>query len=409
MERKRNEIDRLKVILRLQDLLAGVSESRKDFLNGTNGALVSHRVPSESASHTLSLQTLSQEQLDSIAELHKAITPDRTAGEEYPKQLETAAERLFALSQYKDREAVKGTTYRQIRETLDAVGQCDYFEKRKKSPKKRNSTNAPQQPPAPTEQAEIKPHHQPATTVEQPIPPAEHLSVVNQQQQPQHVQFLQDSTLPQDPAIVSMQLNQPLYPNVPAYSDASDMQLTGQKFVDAPLIPTQTFTNAQFAGGYPASYIHNGHHAPVSIAPIVAPVLHPTPISHHLPSSQAQDHAVSIDARSFKQQPQQNSEYAANMEHLRKSSQGADENTNFTNNNNNRGGYYRKRGGYRGGGGNRQATNGSKGVAGANNGAETAPQQMNGYQSRRGDGRKPTPRSGEGVRTQAKFENKQQQ
>ncbi|RWS24540.1 caprin-like protein [Leptotrombidium deliense] len=115
LERQQQEAERLKTVLMFQDLLNafGTDETKNDFRNGTNGAIV-----------------LSEEKLDQLDELYKLVQADRSRVEEpFDKQLESAGERWIALVEGKNREAVKGTTFKELKELLMSISVCGYFDK----------------------------------------------------------------------------------------------------------------------------------------------------------------------------------------------------------------------------------------------------------------------------------------
>ncbi|XP_054719925.1 caprin-1-like isoform X2 [Uloborus diversus] len=116
LERQQLELQRIKEIIVYQDLLTsmGGEDVRQDFLNGTNGAV-----------------KLSEEELNSLDELYKAICPERDTdaeSSEFDQLMSTAAEHIQALLDSKSKEAF-GTTYKGIRETLQKIQFCSYFNK----------------------------------------------------------------------------------------------------------------------------------------------------------------------------------------------------------------------------------------------------------------------------------------
>ncbi|XP_035233301.1 caprin-1-like isoform X2 [Stegodyphus dumicola] len=117
LERQQLELQRIKEIMVYQDLLnsMGGEDVRQDFLNGNNGAV-----------------KLTEEELNSLDELYKAICPEREADSEnssnFDQVLSAAAEHVQALLDAKNKE-VFGTTYKSLKETLQKIYTCTYFNK----------------------------------------------------------------------------------------------------------------------------------------------------------------------------------------------------------------------------------------------------------------------------------------
>lgn len=117
LERQQNELQRIKEIISYQDLLnsMGSEDIRNDFLNGVNGAI-----------------KLTEEELNSLDELYKAISPERDTekenSSEFDEMLSAAAEHIQALLDSKNKE-VFGTTYKALKETLLKIQSCTYFNK----------------------------------------------------------------------------------------------------------------------------------------------------------------------------------------------------------------------------------------------------------------------------------------
>ncbi|XP_023218822.1 caprin-1-like isoform X1 [Centruroides sculpturatus] len=113
-ERQQQEIQRIKELLLLQDILVnmGTAEIRNDFLLGTNGALL-----------------LEEDKLSQLDEFYKLISPDRNSEEEetsFEEQLLAAAEHLTSLLDGKNKE-VLNTTYKNLKELLIKINECGYF------------------------------------------------------------------------------------------------------------------------------------------------------------------------------------------------------------------------------------------------------------------------------------------
>ncbi|GFS40479.1 caprin-1 [Trichonephila inaurata madagascariensis] len=117
IERQRQELQRIKEIMVYQDLLnsMGGDDVRQDFLEGNKGAV-----------------KLTEEELNTLDELYKSICPERDPESEYSTEfnnaLSSAAEHIQNLLNGKDREAF-GTTYKGLRETLQKIHTCSYFNK----------------------------------------------------------------------------------------------------------------------------------------------------------------------------------------------------------------------------------------------------------------------------------------
>ncbi|GFW59931.1 caprin-1 [Trichonephila clavipes] len=122
IERQRQELQRIKEIMVYQDLLNSMGEDdvRQDFLEGNKGAV-----------------KLTEEELNSLDELYKSICPERDPESEYSTEfnnaLSSAAEHIQNLLNAKDREAF-GTTYKGLRETLQNIHTCSYFNKPEEVP-----------------------------------------------------------------------------------------------------------------------------------------------------------------------------------------------------------------------------------------------------------------------------------
>jgi hypothetical protein len=105
LERQQQELDRIKTIIRFQDILARFDSTvRQDFLKGTKGAI-----------------KLSEEELSHLDKLYN-ITSDLS-----DKELESSAEKLLSLAEGKPREAWTGVTFHQLKELLTKIVNCKYF------------------------------------------------------------------------------------------------------------------------------------------------------------------------------------------------------------------------------------------------------------------------------------------
>jgi len=114
MERQLQELQRVKDILKVQDVLSGMGDevTRADFLSGGNGAL-----------------TLTKENLDHLDKLYKLITPAHEvddAGQTYEQQLVAASEHIVSILDGRNKE-VLGTTYKGLKELIFRIHDCGYF------------------------------------------------------------------------------------------------------------------------------------------------------------------------------------------------------------------------------------------------------------------------------------------
>lgn len=111
-ERQLQECRRVREILQLQGLLdsLGSDNVRQDFQTGKHGAIV-----------------LTEENLDQLDELYKLISPSRDGETDYLEALSQAADHIVNLLDAKDK-AVVGTTYKELKELLDLISMCGYFE-----------------------------------------------------------------------------------------------------------------------------------------------------------------------------------------------------------------------------------------------------------------------------------------
>lgn len=112
MERQTLEVKRIREILKLQNLLdsLGSDKVRSDFQTGKHGAVV-----------------LTEDNLNQLDELYKLISPSRDGETNYTDQLTTASDHIVNLIEAKEKEVV-GTTYKDLKEMIDMIGDCGYFE-----------------------------------------------------------------------------------------------------------------------------------------------------------------------------------------------------------------------------------------------------------------------------------------
>ncbi|XP_045174193.2 caprin-1-like [Mercenaria mercenaria] len=113
-EKQLQEVKRVKEVLQLQGLLdnLGSEKVRQDFQTGKHGAIV-----------------LTEENLDQLDELYKMISPTRDGETDYLESLSEASEHIVCLLDAKDKPVVGTTSYKELKELLDLISQCGYFEK----------------------------------------------------------------------------------------------------------------------------------------------------------------------------------------------------------------------------------------------------------------------------------------
>jgi hypothetical protein len=233
-ERTQRERERLQTIIKYQDLLSSFGEAkvRKDFTNGTNGAI---KLPSN--------------RLDQLDELRKGIRLSRNrTTEQTTSQVASAADRLYALSEGKNREAVPDATFKELKESIEQIELTGYFNKVASLPEPQQ-TSAPKA--APTQQATVQ-APQPMLVQTQLINDQAMLNQYNQNTPSQYpdVNFIQESSLVDhgiagDPAIITL-VPQGGYP----HGQYVDLDGNGQpqNFENgSPLIPSQTITNSSYA------------------------------------------------------------------------------------------------------------------------------------------------------------------
>ena len=244
------------------------------------------------------------------------------------EQIQASSKALLALVYGKEKQAVNGVTYKEIKLTLDSINESGYFDVKPETSE-----------PEPTAETAI-----PANDVQviEQIP-IDQTNLQNQLGQP--VQFLQDSTI--DPAIVSMQPAIAMY-----HTNYNGGDLTHVQGKFDTLIPTQTYTNpnyANFGGGFmpPLPTPHTGGKPPQT---------NQTIIQTQFIQPVAQENNNTANENQTFDQP---TEYAANVEHYRKSTR---IHKNYNDENNYNQGFRPKgnrgsRGGYRGA--RNQGTNGN--------------------------------------------------
>lgn len=111
------DTNKIREVLLILDCLMqmGNSEARDDFLNGTNGAV-----------------KLTEEDLKILDDLYPEVTPKHEVAEDglpaFPNLSIKAAEHLYAIIDGKPKE-VLGTTYTHIKEIVNSVHECGYFDR----------------------------------------------------------------------------------------------------------------------------------------------------------------------------------------------------------------------------------------------------------------------------------------
>lgn len=116
VQQQRRELRRIKEVLVYQDLLnsMGGDDVRQDFLEGNKGAV-----------------KLTEDELNSLDELYKVICPERDPESEnknFDINLFRAAKHIQLVLDSKEKVAF-GTTYKELRETLQKIYTCSYFNK----------------------------------------------------------------------------------------------------------------------------------------------------------------------------------------------------------------------------------------------------------------------------------------
>ncbi|KAH3885861.1 hypothetical protein DPMN_009859 [Dreissena polymorpha] len=111
-EKQMQELKRIREVLQLQGLLdsMGTDVVRQDFKTGKHGAIV-----------------LTEENLEQIDELYKLVSPVRGGDTDYLESLSEASEHIVNLLDAKDKP-IGGSTYKTLKELLDLISQCGYFE-----------------------------------------------------------------------------------------------------------------------------------------------------------------------------------------------------------------------------------------------------------------------------------------
>lgn len=106
------EIERLRLVFQFQDLLGSLNaDVKNDFLNGTNGAT-----------------QITEEKLQHLEEFSKLIDSEKNKVDETSNKPHIkTAERYLALVEGVRSDAFKGTSYKELKETLTSINECGYF------------------------------------------------------------------------------------------------------------------------------------------------------------------------------------------------------------------------------------------------------------------------------------------
>lgn len=72
-------------------------------------------------------QVLTEENLEQLDELYKLISPSRDGEKNYHESLSHAADHIVSLLDAREKPVV-GTTYKELKELLDLIAGCGYFE-----------------------------------------------------------------------------------------------------------------------------------------------------------------------------------------------------------------------------------------------------------------------------------------
>ncbi|XP_032815922.1 caprin-1 isoform X6 [Petromyzon marinus] len=111
--REEAEQKRLRLVLEVQYILDSLGDgeaARLDFLAGQNGAAL-----------------LLTQEMAYLDDLYKLVNPERVETTSFETQMEQASQHLWDLVEGKDKP-VAGTTYKIIKEVIDRVRECSYFD-----------------------------------------------------------------------------------------------------------------------------------------------------------------------------------------------------------------------------------------------------------------------------------------
>lgn len=172
-ERILNEHKRLKQVLLIQNMFEnlGIEQVRNDFRNGWHSAVV-----------------LTEENLTQLDNLCKLVTP---ASRENEKEFTSASEHLCNLLDAREK-AILGTTYKELKELIDLILNCGYFEN---APRYDKTNGSSQETSIADKAEESKPNEEPVTS---DVKPAE------------------TNTIPEEPESVSVEIEKQPEPVLPA-------------------------------------------------------------------------------------------------------------------------------------------------------------------------------------------------
>ncbi|XP_023942768.1 caprin homolog [Bicyclus anynana] len=159
------ETNKIREVLLVMDCLMqmGNSEAREDFLNGTNGAA-----------------KLTEEDLKILDDLYPEVTPKHEVNEDgqpgFYSYTIKAAEHLYAIIDGKPKDFL-GTTYAHIKEIINTVYDCGYFDKSAEvmvaaAPEECQVVPEPEEPEPSPEPEELEPPPVYAAPAPLPAPPA---------------------------------------------------------------------------------------------------------------------------------------------------------------------------------------------------------------------------------------------
>lgn len=142
-ERILNEHKRLKQVLLIQNMFDNfeIEQVRNDFRNGCHSAVV-----------------LTEENLTQLDNLWKLISPESRENE---KEFTSASEHLCNLLDAREK-AILGTTYKELKELIDLILNCGYFEN---APRYEKTNSSSQETSHANKAEETKPSEEPVSTV----------------------------------------------------------------------------------------------------------------------------------------------------------------------------------------------------------------------------------------------------
>jgi hypothetical protein len=231
--RVKENIDQVKNILTIQDIVGRL------FVDDSALEAVKYGVADK-------LKPIKEERIQGLRLLHEVAFPDRKKPEPFEKQLDVAAEKLWALSTNKKKgQCVKGSSFTDIRETVFSIHKSGLFGETGASSPVSQLSQQPQQ----------------VNGVLQEVP--SQMPIQTEQQPPQQQVVHQQIVHPQ-----------PIHPQVAQYSFGTVGGVEGARPDHDPAvvayqtngtIPTQIFNSSSFHGVY----------VPVTQIPPGAQMIHP--------------------------------------------------------------------------------------------------------------------------------------